>query len=427
MDKINVLLIGSGGREHAIATSLRKSRSTDLIFAFPGNPGILENAAFAEIDLNANHTIIEFCKTHNIGLVVIGPEQPLSDGIVDVLTAEGINCFGPNKFAAQLESSKSFAKDFMKKYNIPTANYANFSKNQTAQAHDYINTQKLPIVLKADGLAGGKGVVIPETYLDAHALIDEMFSGKFGNAGDKVVVEEYLEGEEASIFAICDGNDFITLAPSQDHKRAYNDDKGPNTGGMGAYAPTPIVNEKVLSFVENNIIKPVLEGMKSENNPFIGCLYCGLMIKNDEAKVVEFNVRFGDPETQAVLSIFEGDLTKLFYSCSLGEIDKSAVRTIAKSFACNVVLASDGYPTSYENGFEITGIENAQNEGALVFHAGTKIKSGKLVTNGGRVLGVTAVAENLEEAISMAYEAVNKICYNNIYYRNDIGKKGLKY
>lgn len=426
MDKLNILVIGSGGREHAIVKALRNSRSTDLIFAYPGNPGILEIASFAEIDLNAPTTIIDFCKSHNINLVVIGPEQPLSDGIVDILKPEAINCFGPNKFAAQLESSKSFAKDFMNKYNIPTAKYANFSKQQANLAHDYINTQKVPIVLKADGLAGGKGVVIPESYLDAHSLIDEMFSGKFGNAGDKVVIEEYLEGEEASIFAICDGNDYITLAPSQDHKRAYNDDKGPNTGGMGAYAPANLVNDKVLSFVENKVIKPVLDGMKNEGNPFVGCLYCGLMIKDDQAKVIEFNVRFGDPETQAVLSIFNGDLAKLFYSCAVGEIDKSAVKNIAKAYACNVVLASDGYPTSYENGFEITGIKNAEDLGATVYHAGTKIKAGKLVTNGGRVLGVTAVADNLKDAISSSYDAIDKICYQNIYYRTDIGKKGLK-
>lgn len=426
MDKINILVIGSGGREHAIVTSLRNSRSTDLIFAYPGNPGILENASFAEIDLNSPHTIIDFCKSHNIGLVVIGPEQPLSDGIVDILSPEGINCFGPNKFAAQLESSKSFAKDFMKKYNIPTANYSNFTNQQANIAHDYINAQKLPLVLKADGLAGGKGVVIPESYLDAHSLLDEMFSGKFGNAGDKIVIEEYLEGEEASVFAICDGENYITLAPAQDHKRAYDDDIGPNTGGMGAYAPANIVNDKVLEYIESNIIKPVLEGMKNEGNPFVGCLFCGLMIQDNQAKVIEFNVRFGDPETQAVLSIFSGDLAKLFHSCSIGKIDKDSVINIAKSFACNVVLASEGYPTSYENGFEITGIKNAEETGAIVYQAGTKIKTGKLVTNGGRVLGVTALADNLEDAIKNSYQAVNKICYNNIYYRKDIGKKGLK-
>jgi len=426
MDKINILIIGSGGREHAISKALSNSRSSDVLFAFPGNPGILEIATFADIDLSAPHTIIDFCKEMNIGLVVIGPEQPLSDGLVDKLKAEGINCFGPNKYAAQLESSKSFAKDFMKKYDIPTAKYANFSKNNETLAHDYINSVKLPIVLKADGLAGGKGVVIPETYLDAHSLLDEMFTGKFGNAGDKVVIEEYLEGEEASIFAICDGNDFITLAPAQDHKRAYDDDKGPNTGGMGAYAPADIVTDEILEIIKNQVIIPVLEGMKKEGNPFIGCLYCGLMIKGNEVKVIEFNVRFGDPETQCVLSIFEGDLAKLFYSASLSKIDKSAVRNIAKSYSCNVVLASKGYPTTYENGFEITGIEKAQNSDTTVYQAGTKIKAGKLVSNGGRVLGVTAQGETLQDAINKAYEGVDQICFDNIFYRKDIGKKGLK-
>lgn len=426
MNKINILIIGSGGREHAIAMALNNARSSDVLFAFPGNPGILEIATFADIDLNAIHTVVDFCKNMKIELVVVGPEQPLSDGLVDKLTAGGINCFGPNKYAAQLESSKSFAKDFMKKYNIPTAKYENFSNKNASSAHDYINTVKLPIVLKADGLAGGKGVVIPETYLDAHSLIDEMFTGKFGNAGEKVVVEEYLDGEEASVFAICDGTDFITLAPAQDHKRAYDNDKGPNTGGMGAYAPAGIVTDEVLKFVNENVIIPVLEGMKKEGNPFIGCLFCGLMIKDNEAKVIEFNVRFGDPETQCVLSIFEGDFAKLLYTAAKSEIDKSAVRNIAKSFSCNVVLASEGYPTSYENGFEITGIENAQTDGTIVFQAGTTIKAGKLVTNGGRVVGVTSLGETLQEAIDKAYEGVSKVNFSNIFYRRDIGEKGLK-
>lgn len=426
MKKINVLVIGNGGREHAISRALNQSRSVELIYANPGNPGILEFATFAEFDLSNHNTIIEFCKTNSTDLVVIGPEQPLSEGIVDSLKSNGILCFGPDKYAAQLESSKSFAKDFMNKFNIPTAKYKHFNASTSTEAHDYINTLKVPLVLKADGLAGGKGVVIPESYIDAHSLLDEMFSGKFGDASDTVVIEEFLEGEEASVFAICDGNDFITLAPAQDHKRAYDNDKGPNTGGMGAYAPAPIVTDEVIKYVEDNIIKPVLKGMKEEGHPFVGCLFCGLMIKDQKANVVEFNVRFGDPETQCVLSIFEGDLGRLFYSAAEGNIDKTSVINIAKTNSCNVVLASKGYPTSFEKGFEISGLENATMNGTIVYHAGTKMRAGKIITNGGRVLGVTSFGDTLEEAINNSYESVNKICFDNIFYRKDIGKKALK-
>lgn len=426
MSKINILVIGSGGREHAIVKSLSESRSVDVIFANPGNPGILKLSNYAEFDLSNHNTVVEFCQSNKIDLVVVGPEQPLSDGIVDTLSNNNILCFGPKKFPAQLESSKSFAKDFMQKYNIPTAAYKHFNKSTSVDAHNFINTLKLPIVLKADGLAGGKGVVIPETYLDAHALLDEMFSGKFGDASDIVVIEEFMQGEEASIFAICDGNDFITLAPAQDHKRAYDDDRGPNTGGMGAYAPAPIVTDEILDFVKSNIIKPVLDGMKKEGHLFIGCLFCGLMINENSAKVVEFNVRFGDPETQCVLSILEGDLAKLFYTVAQGNIDKSAITNIAKTNSCNVVLASKGYPTSYEKEFEITGLDNVNSHNTYVYQAGTKFKGGKLLSYGGRVLGVTSTGETLEQAINNAYKAVENIFFDNIFYRKDIGKKGLK-
>lgn len=423
--KLNILLIGSGGREHALALGLSKSESCGNLYAIPGNPGMFELAERFESDLSNFNQLVEDSKKHKINLIVVGPEQPLAEGLADIFRENSIAVFGPSKFAAQLESSKSFAKDLMKEYDVPTAKYASFDKEEIQSAKDFINQFERPPVIKADGLAGGKGVLIPNTFDEAKQFIEDVFSGKFGSAGDLIVIEEFMEGEEASVFAVCDGEDFITLAPSQDHKRAYDNDKGENTGGMGAYAPAKIVTEKVLNQVKKDIIKPVLRAIKEKGDSFIGCLYCGLMIKDEYARVVEFNVRFGDPETQSVLSIFEGDLAGLFYSAAIGKIDKANVKNIASAFACNVVLASEGYPAAYEKGKFITGLENAKENGAEIYHAGTKLKDGKLLTNGGRVIAVNYKADSLEKAIEGAYEAVNKICFDNIYYRNDIGKKGL--
>ena len=423
---MNILLIGSGGREHALALAISKSENLAKIYAAPGNPGILNIAEKADLDLNNYSQISSFCKTNKIELVVIGPEQPLAEGMSDFLREQGINVFGPSKNAARLESSKGFAKEFMLKYSIPTANFRIFEYSSENEAIEYINQSEFPLVLKADGLAAGKGVVIAQSCEEAINTIKEMFAGSFNDAGKSVVIEEFMDGEEASILVITDGKDYITLASSQDHKRVFDGDTGPNTGGMGAYAPAPVVTDDILEKVNTKIIEPVIKNMSEEGNPFTGCLYVGLMIKDGEPKVVEFNVRFGDPETQAVLPLFAGDFLKLLYSASTGRLDKSAVINVNQGFACNVVLASNGYPGSFQKGFEITGIENAESEDLLVYHAGTAIKVGKLVTNGGRILGVCGVSNDLQSAIDKAYKGIESIHFENAYFRKDIGYKGLK-
>lgn len=423
---MKVLLIGSGGREHALATALSESKSLEKLYVCPGNPGILKMASHADVNITDHHQVIEFCKSKSIDLVVVGPEQPLADGLADSLTETGINVFGPSKNAAMLEASKVFAKDFMIRYNIPTANYRQFHKFTEDEAHLFIDALEAPVVLKADGLAGGKGVIIAETHTEAHNALDNMFDGLFDSAGETVVIEEFMSGEEASVLAVCDGTDFITLASAQDHKRIYDDDKGPNTGGMGAYSPAPIVTDEILNITVEKIIKPTLKGMADEHHPFIGCLYVGLMINGNDVKVVEFNVRFGDPETEAVLPLFKGDFAELLLSAAKGKLDKSKVETVCSGYSCSVILASEGYPGSFDKGNEITGIEKAEADGAIVFQAGTALKDGKLVNNGGRVIAVTGKGDDLKSAIDNAYKYVNHIKYENKFYRTDIGKKGLK-
>jgi len=424
---MNILIIGSGGREHALAYSLFHSNSCSKIFAAPGNPGIAQYADIININIENFDDVARFCNNHNIDLVVIGPEKPLADGIVDYLNSFGINVFGPDKFSAKLESSKAFAKDFMRKYNIPTAEYQVFDFKNMENAYNFIESiSKYPVVLKADGLAAGKGVVICNDYDTTKSELTQYFQGKFGEAGKKIVIEEFMEGEEASILAICDGKNYVTLASSQDHKRAFDNDEGPNTGGMGAYSPTPIVSDKILEQIKSEIIEPTIKGMITEGHPFKGCLYCGLMINDNKAKVVEYNVRFGDPETQAVLVNFKGDFAALLLSAVNGSLDLHYIDEVCASHSCCVVMVSNGYPNRYDKGQIITGIKEAENIGAIVFHAGTKIDSDNLVVNGGRVLGVTATANNLKDAVSIAYEAVSKIHFENSYYRKDIAKKALK-
>lgn len=421
-----VLIIGNGGREHAIAYSLNKSESCEKIYFAPDNPGMRDIAEFADIDTGNFERVKDYCQLHKIDLVVIGPEKPLAEGMTDYLVANGIKVFGPLQFAAKLESSKDFAKSVMAKYNIPTASYRTFSYNEFDAAHQYIDMHNIPIVLKVDGLAAGKGVFIADNHKEAHKYLDDIFDGKFGDAGKKVVIEEFMQGEEASVFAICDGKDYVTLAPSQDHKRAYDGDMGPNTGGMGSYAPAPVVNDEVLDIVKKLIIEPVLKAMNDENAPFIGCLYCGLMIENNFPKVVEFNVRFGDPEIQSVLSVFEGDFAGLLYSAASGKIDKSFVKNTSHGAAACVVLASDGYPGKYEKGFEIKGLNDVNDENTIIFHAGTKSDGSKIVTSGGRVLGVTSKSDNIRNAIEKAYTATEVIDFQNKFQRKDIGFRALK-
>lgn len=420
-----VLLIGSGGREHALAKALASSTSCDKLWVAPGNPGIAREAELVLINIADHDAVATFCHKNNVTLVVIGPEQPLAEGLADTLREEGIDTFGPSQKAAQLETSKGFSKDFMQRHGVPTAPYKRFNANEHKAAHAYAADHALPVVIKYDGLAAGKGVVVALTREEALEAVDAMYAGAFGDDG--VVIEGFLAGQEASVFAVCDGTDFITLAPAQDHKRVGDGDTGKNTGGMGAYAPAPIVTAAVLEKVHTRIIRPVLDGMASEGMPFIGCLFCGLMIDDHgDPSVVEFNVRFGDPETQAVMSVLSADVAALFASAARGTLDASTIASTAVGFACNVVLASAGYPDAFDKGLPINGIDDAEADPYVtVYHAGTKEQDGQLVSNGGRVLGVTALGDTLEQAVARSYQAVDKISFANKYFRTDIAKRAL--
>ncbi|GAB6282242.1 MAG: phosphoribosylamine--glycine ligase [Ignavibacterium sp.] len=426
---MNILIIGNGGREHALAYKIKESSLCEKLFVIPGNGGTVEIAETSDIELNDFEQVYSFCLINKIDLVVIGPEQYLVNGITDFLRGRNIKVFGPTKNAARIESEKSYAKELMKKYTIPTAQFKIFSKDEYKECLNYLGTISSPFVIKADGIAAGKGVLILDDLIEAQNIIKNIFLDKiFGESGNKVVIEEYLNGIEASIFAITDGEDFVCLPTAQDHKRIGDNDTGKNTGGMGAYSPTPFITNELLEEIKTTIIIPTLTALKKEGNPFVGCLYCGLMITKQGPKVIEFNCRFGDPETQAVMPILEGDFLKLLYSSAIGKIDKEAVRWNGKSAVC-VVCASKGYPDHFEKGFEIKGLEQLNEKDIFVFHAGTKRLGDKIITNGGRVLGITAIADsnNLKEAIEKVYEKINVINFDNIYYRKDIGKKGLEY
>ncbi|MHB8852664.1 MAG: phosphoribosylamine--glycine ligase [Ignavibacteriaceae bacterium] len=421
---MKVLLIGSGGREHALAYKIKESKLLEKLFILPGNTGTEGLGENVSGNMNDSNFILSFCKKEKIDLVVIGPEKPLVEGLADILRKSGINVFGPDKGAAEIEAYKSFAKGLMEKYNIPTAAYMEFNSQMMNEAEKYISNQNYPLVIKADGLAAGKGVLICNNYQEAASALNELFVKKiFGNAGDKIIIEEFLVGQEASIFAITDGEEFICLPAAQDHKRIGNNDEGKNTGGMGAYSPAPIVNEFILEQVQEKIIKPTLSALKTEGRKFNGCLYCGIMINNNEAKVVEFNCRFGDPETQSVMPLLEGDFLRLLYSTAIGKLDKESVRYNGGASVC-VVAASEGYPDEYKSGFIISGLDEASKE-AFVFHAGTKKDGENILTNGGRVLGITSFipTNDLSKAKEKVYRAMNKIHYNNIYYRTDISDK----
>ena len=424
---MNVVVIGSGGREHALALKIKESTQLSNLFILPGNPGTAALGENVSINISDKINIVEFCKEKKIDLVVIGPEQPLVDGLVNALRENRINVFGPNKEAAEIESSKSFAKKIMKEAGVPSAKYIPFNSSMLEHAKDYLKNKKYPCVIKSDGLAAGKGVFVCTNHQEAENALNLIFRDKvFGESGEKVLIEEFLQGQEASVFAICDGNDCICLPASQDHKRIGDNDTGKNTGGMGAYAPTTIVSAQMLESIQKKIIYPVLNTLKKNNKKFIGCLYAGLMITEEGPKVIEFNCRFGDPETQAVLPVIKGDFLELLYSAALGKLNKEAVEYNGGCSVC-VVVASGGYPDSYEKGFEISGLGEVPSD-IIVYHAGTKEENGKILTNGGRVLDVTSVLPefNLMLAKDKAYQALNKINFQNMYFRKDISDKALK-
>ncbi len=424
--KNKVLVIGSGGREHALAWRLSLSSSVAQVFVAPGNPGCaqeknVENIAIASDDYDQ---LIAFAKDNAINLVVVGPEQPLCDGLVDLMTQEGIKCFGPSAKAAQLEGSKVYSKNFLKKYNIPTASYASFTEIDSAI--NYLTQQNFPIVIKADGLAAGKGVVIAETEEQGIKTIKDMLAGNaFGEAGHRIVIEEFLVGEEASFIVVVDGKNFVPMATSQDHKARDNGDKGPNTGGMGAYSPAPCVTKKVFDKTIEEIIKPTIEGMINEGAPFIGFLYAGLMIdKNNNPKVLEFNVRFGDPETQPIMMRLQSNLDEICLR-AIGQNLENFDLSWNKKSSLGVVLAEKGYPGNYAKGSLINGLDFVEKD-VKIFHAGTQREGETVVTNGGRVLCVCALADTLKQAQQLAYLGVEKLDWQSKYYRSDIGFKAIE-
>jgi phosphoribosylamine--glycine ligase len=422
---VNILLVGSGGREHALAWKIRQNSLVTNLYIAPGNGGtalVGQNVAIADGDVPA---LVHFASTHAIDLVVTGPELPLVLGLSDALREVGISCFGPDAFAAQLEGSKAFAKTMMRETSVPTAGFQVFDEYENALAH--VRAHALPMVIKADGLAAGKGVVIAQTLAEAEeALRDMMITQIFGPAGLTVVVEEALVGEEASFLAFCDGQTIVPMPSLQDHKRIGDNDTGPNTGGMGAYSPAPVLPEEQYSAMADLCIKPIVEHLAKVGHPFKGILYAGLMITASGPMVLEYNVRFGDPECQPLMVRLESDLVEIMKSCIAGTLTPTQVRFHAETSCC-VVMAAKGYPQSYPKGMSITGIENAEKiETVTVFQAGTKIEDGQPITTGGRVLGVTALGADLIEARNRAYLAVDRIHFENSYYRTDIANKGLR-
>lgn len=422
---MNVLLIGSGGREHALAWKLAQSPLVTELTCAPGNAGISEVANIVDVPADDVVGLLALVQRGEYDFVVVGPEQPLALGLVDALQEMGVKVFGPSQAAAQLESSKSFTKDFCARYNIPTADYGVFT--DLAEAKKYLKTMKAPYVLKADGLAAGKGVVIPETRKAAEAELEEFFSGKFGEASTKVVIEEFMQGQEASFFAISDGTTAIPLIAAQDHKRAFDGDKGPNTGGMGAYSPAPVFDQDALETVMDKIITPTVYGMKKDGHPFIGVLFAGLMMTDEGPKLIEYNARFGDPECQVIMRRLQSDLMEILIAAENGSLDKAEAPAWFNDATVNVVLAANGYPGKYKKGTRIKGVEEANKmEGVQIFHAGTKMDGDKLKANGGRVLSVTAQAETLEAAVAQAYKAIDEaIDWKDGFCRRDIAHHAL--
>lgn len=420
---MRILVIGGGGREHALAWKLSKSPKAEKIYCIPGNPGIAEVAECIKLDTSDNAALAKFAVENKIDLTVVGPEAPLSNGIVDYFTEKGLRIFGPTKAAAQIEGSKAFAKELMEKYNIPTAKYAVFT--DAANARTYVEKNGAPIVIKADGLAAGKGVVVAMTLSEALEAIDMIMCDQaFGTAGSQVVIEEFLTGEEASLLAFSDGKTVVPMVAAQDHKRVFDQDQGPNTGGMGAYAPAPVVTEDIRVAVVRKVLQPTIDAMQKEGRTYVGCLYAGLMITADGPKVIEFNARFGDPETQVVLPLLDTDFIDIAEACIDGKLDTLDI-TWRKEAAVCVVMAAGGYPGNYAKGAEIRGLNQAAKEGAVVFHAGTAEKDGSVVTNGGRVLGVTALSESIQTAVDKVYSSVRVIEFSDVHYRKDIAHRAI--
>lgn len=422
---MKILVIGSGGREHALSWKLARSPSVRKIYCAPGNAGIADVAECVAIDSGDISSLIEFARRKAVDLTVVGPEAPLSEGIVDRFEKQGLKIFGPGKKAAEIESSKSFAKRLMQRYNIPTAAGKAFTRFESARK--YINKMPPPIVVKADGLAAGKGVMVCQSRESALDAVSQMMKeDSFGEAGRKVVIEECLTGEEASFIAFTDGEHVLPLPPSQDHKAVYDNDQGPNTGGMGAYSPPPLVDAVMQQKIMAEIMIPTVQAMAAEGRPYKGVLYAGLMIERDRAKVVEFNARFGDPETQPLIMRIKSDIVPIMEAVVDGGLDKYRIE-VDERFAVCIIMAAEGYPGAYEKGLPITGLDTVRRMKDIeVFHSGTAIKDGVLVTSGGRVLGVTGLGNTIYKAISKAYEAASKIRWQGLHYRSDIGEKAVK-
>lgn len=421
---MNVLLIGSGGREHALAWAIAASPLLTRLICAPGNGGISKIADCILLDISNHAAVINFCKDEKIDFVVVGPEAPLVAGLADDLRAQGIRVFGPSRAAAQLEGSKKFTKDLCDRKNIPTAAYGHFTDAKSAKT--YTREQGAPIVIKADGLAAGKGVTVAETLEQALEAIDECFSGKFGCAGAEVVIEECLTGEEASFFVLCDGKNVLPLATAQDHKRAYDGDEGPNTGGMGAYSPAPVMSDAMCAQAMDEIILPSVEGMAEAGMPYQGVLYAGFMISETGPKLIEYNVRFGDPECQVLMMRLKSDFLPALLATADGVLNHVDLRWYDEA-ALSVVMAAQGYPGTYEKGSVISGLEEAGSaEYAEIFHAGTALKDGQIIATGGRVLNVTARGETVREAQKRAYAAIEKIDWPEGFYRSDIGWRAIE-
>ena len=421
---MKVLVIGGGGREHALVWKIAQSPLVEKVFCAPGNPGTAQLAENVAIGVDQLDKLLAFAYENKIDLTVVGPEQPLSLGIVDLFESHGLKVFGPSQKAAFIEGSKAFSKDLMQKYNVPTAAYGVFTDQSEAEA--FINRTGAPIVVKADGLAAGKGVIIAQTCQEAIAAVRDMLSGNaFGNAGSRVVIEEFLSGEEASFLVLTDGKNIIPLASAQDHKAVFDGDQGPNTGGMGAYSPAPVVTPDIHEKAMQQVIRPTVDGMAAEGRPYRGVLYAGLMIQDGQVKTLEFNARFGDPECQPLLMRMKSDIVPVLAAVANGDLAGIDIEWHDKAAVC-VVMASEGYPGDYRKGDIIAGLDDAaQINDVYVFHAGTAHKDGNCVTNGGRVLGVTALGGSVQDSIASAYRAVDRISWKGVQFRTDIGKKAL--